>query len=255
MPLASLATIRYWCWWASHDLAYLQGIAAATGKLDARSARLIAKDYLVARGVLKDENDRANTQRYAAIAKALNDKRADLISEPDMSKRLSICLEVVEELNRKSDAQAAITHNDFVSGISKLAWFIAPKGWTLFDRLAAEAVGIKSGNARDKATRFYAHLQNRDFPGLADRMNKALAGGPVASLHFHAERIVDQYLWLCGSDQDALPLTQAKTAAFLEAIGGEAKERLFKMGEIIQTQFAEDLAKLTPDVDMSKKKK
>lgn len=250
---ASLATIRYWCWWANHDLAHLQGISQ-NGGLNAQSARSVAKDYLVARGVLKDKEDRANKNGYQAIANSLNSRRDRLLKEPDMSERLKICFEAVDALNNTSESQAAITHNDFVSGISKLAWFTAPKGWTLFDRLAAEAVGIKSGNARYKAIRFYAHLQEKGFPSLAERMNKALADGGMASPHFHAERIVDQYLWLRGSDPDALPLIEAKTAAFLQAVGTEVKARLLKMGEIIETQFSDELAKLIPDTQKTSKK-
>lgn len=247
--LPILATIRYWWWWASYDLAHLQNIARH-GSLDAKLVRSISKDYLVARGILKEKDDpdgSVNNRRNQTIADAVNRRREDLARESNLSKRFAICLEIVDELNRISDAQEAVTHNDFVSGISKLSWFVAPKGWTMFDRLAAEALGIKSGSARDKAAKFYEQLRKSEFVDLTGKMNAAFNRDRVADQNFHAERIVDQYLWLSACKEDALPLLREKTAAFLGAVGSEKSSRLLRMGKIIETDFAGDLAKLIPE--------
>ncbi|WP_318912731.1 hypothetical protein [Shinella zoogloeoides] len=250
--LPMLATIRYWWWWASHDLAYLERIEGTKG-LDFDLVQSIAKDYGIARGIRKEKSDpdgSRNRQRAHIIADAVNRRRDGFTSERSLTDRFELCLEIVDELNRRSDAAEAITHNDFVSGISKLSWFVAPKSWTMFDRLAAEAIGVKSGSARDKATRFYQHLDDTGFVKLASDMRSALPD----SDRFYPERIVDQYLWLSASQEENRPLVITKTAAFLDAIGDEKRTQLLRMAEIIETNFATDLAKLIPDTHKTSKK-
>lgn len=247
--LPVLAAIRYWWWWASHDLAYLRRIARGGG-LDADLVRAISKEYGVARGIRRENDDpdgEINLRRAQRIADEVNNRYTDLAKSEDMSKRFDVCLAIVGHLRSRSETEEAITPNDFVSGISKLSWFVAPKGWTMFDRLAAQALGIKSGSARDKAKRFYEQLESSQFVELTGRMNAALQRDGIAEEHFHAERIVDQYLWLSAIKDEALALLREKTAAFLGAIGDEKSSRLLRMGKIIEDEYTTDLAKFIPE--------
>lgn len=247
--LPVLAAIRYWWWWASHDLAYLRRIDRGGG-LDADLVRSISKEYGVARGIRREKDDlngEINLRRAQTIADEVNSRYADLANSEDVSTRFTVCLDIVDQLKSTSDAEEAITPHDFVSGISKLSWFVAPEGWTMFDRLAAQALGIKSGSARDKAKTFYEQLESLKFVELTRRMNAALERDGIADEHFYAERIVDQYLWLSAIKEEALALLREKTAAFLGAIGDEKGSRLLRMSKIIEDEFTTDLAKFIPE--------
>ncbi|MBY3585152.1 hypothetical protein HJA77_28940 [Rhizobium bangladeshense] len=247
--LPVLATIRYWWWWASHDLAYLKRVGQ-TGRIDARLVRSIAKDYGIARGIRKEKNDldgEINAERATRIAEAVNRHHNKFIACDVMTDRFNLCLEIVDKLSRGSDEHDRLTHYDFVSGVTKLSWFIAPNGWTMFDRLAAESLGIKSGTARKKAAKFYERLIKSEFDALAKEMNAALEQDSLASEHFHAERIVDQYLWLSATDLTGRLLITDKIGAFLDAIGLEQSRRLLKMGRTIESGFGGRLQDLVSE--------
>ncbi|NKL87332.1 hypothetical protein [Rhizobium leguminosarum] len=255
--LPVLATIRYWWWWASHDLAYLMRIGQ-TGAIDAQLVKSIAKDYGIARGIRKEENDpdgEISPRRATRIAEAVNRRGRGFRACEGLTDRFTLCLEIVTELNGSHDESDRLTHNDFVSGVTKLSWFIAPQGWTMFDRLAAEALGIKSGTARKKAAKFYERLTKVEFIGLAKEMNAALDHNGLAAEHFHAERIVDQYLWLSASNPVARSLVIDKVGAFLDAIGSEQSRRLLKMGEMIEGGFEGRLQNLISERPKTSRKK
>ncbi|NEJ02802.1 hypothetical protein [Rhizobium ruizarguesonis] len=255
--LPVLATIRYWWWWASHDLAYLRRIRQ-TGAIDAQLVRLIARDYGIARGIRKEKNDpdgEITTERATRIAEAINRRHHDFSICEVMTDRLKLCLDIVTELNGSHDESERLTHNDFVSGVTKLSWFIAPHRWTMFDRLAAEALGIKAGTARKKAAKFYERLTKAEFVGLAKEMNAALEHNGLAAEHFHAERIVDQYLWLSASNLVGRSLIIDKVSAFLDAIGSEQSRRLLKMGKMIESGFEGRLQSLISERPKTSRKK
>ncbi len=113
----------------------------------------------------------------------------------------------------------------------------------LMNRQRAQTIADAVNRRRD------GFLDDTGFVKLASDMRSALPD----SDHFHPERIVDQYLWLSAS-QEHRPLAIAKTAAFLNAIGDEKRKQLLQMAEIIETNFAADLAKIIPDTHNTSKK-
>ncbi|MGR4844596.1 hypothetical protein ACIPSK_18550 [Rhizobium sp. LARHSG275] len=255
--LPVLAAIRYWWWWASHDLAYLKRIGQ-TGAIDAQLVRSIAKDYGIARGIRKEKNDpdgEISARRATRIAEAVNRRNRDFSACESMTDRFNLCLDIVTELKGNHDDNDRLTHYDLVSGVTKLSWFVAPDGWTMFDRLAAEALGIKSGTAREKAVKFYERLANAEFAALTQEMNAALEHNGLAARHFHAERIVDQYLWLSASNPVGRSLIINKISAFLDAIGSEQSRRLLKMGKMIEGGFEGRLQNLISERPKTSRKK
>lgn len=155
------------------------------GKLTAELVLKIAAHYRVARGITDKENPKNRMRKARKIAKEVNKLTSDWQSLC-LKKRAEKCLEVAETLAENNKATRGVQ----VSLVSKLAWFVNPDGWTLYDALASNAVGEKEFVA------FYQALNDRGFCGLATNINGAMKGTNLD--HLYGERFIDKFLWICG---------------------------------------------------------
>ncbi|MBK1666695.1 hypothetical protein CKO28_01375 [Rhodovibrio sodomensis] len=106
-----------------------------------------------------------------------------------LTDRCEFCIKLADEAVRQE-----CTHGQQVSAMTKLMWFLQPEGWTMFDALAADALGIAHGSNIKRARRFYLTLEARDFLGAAQTINGVLAEHGADGLF--GERILDKYMML-----------------------------------------------------------
>ena len=80
--------------------------------------------------------------------------------------------------------------------VTKLTWFLAPDGWTMFDRPAREALGVRKSGAENQAGEFYRQLSERRFCTHITDVKDVLVQKNFSGLF--GERVIDKYLMLAG---------------------------------------------------------
>jgi hypothetical protein len=159
--------------WQYFDALELHRIQVSNGRLSASSAKRIADEYRVTRTLP------ANT--YGLIANEIN-KLALSFESSNLTVRAGLCLKTAKKLHHKNIPKSAT---------SKLVWFIAPRGWTMYDKFAAKGVGIKNTIDPSSFICFYAALDAAGFTMVLEEVRNVLNHNGLADLL--AERIVD---WL-----------------------------------------------------------
>tara|TARA_R110000868_G_scaffold198069_2_gene444360 strand:- start:20393 stop:21133 length:741 start_codon:yes stop_codon:yes gene_type:complete len=164
--------------------------ACRRGNLTGDYVMAIAGRYKVARGVVVKKGNRS--ENADAIASAVNALSNSNWANQDLKIRALECQKIAEELCKPGVAKngGARTEGKQVSLVSKLAWFVEPDGWTLYDSLASAALGVNSFE------KFYCALDTRGFFDLSAQLNAELATSPHKDLF--GERIIDKFLWVCG---------------------------------------------------------
>ncbi len=179
-----------------HEIRHKGGV-----ELKAPVLRRIAKRYHVNRGIRRLENDQDDL---------IGKKLAEILcSDAKKHKGLSICKrwEATRELAKKcqDEMENQLRDNEqtpngevapIVSAVTKLTWFLAPDGWTMFDRFAREALGVRETGAENQAEAFYRQLCERRFCKHVADVKKVLV-----DRHFNGlfgERVIDKYLMLAG---------------------------------------------------------
>jgi len=115
-------------------------------------------------------------------------------SEKKLSEKAAACNSAIAPLKPEH------TEGEIMSLATKLAWFVSPKGWTLYDNLAANALGAMAGTGRKKRTRwehFYQILEQRRFIDCASAIDLTIAESSAPELF--GERVIDKCLWLMGN--------------------------------------------------------
>lgn len=185
------AVIEHYRSWLIDDGVLLKRLSQSGGKLDAVGVRRIAKIYKVNRGIPKGDS---GSDRVAAwIADRLNNEAAAWPG--NLNDRARRCAEISAEAKNGGHVEKEI-----VSLVTKLMWFLRPKGWTVFDRLASQGIGIKETRAPDRMEAFYRKLSESGFDKQADLINNMLKYTPFQ--HLFGERVIDKFLVLCGSEDD-----------------------------------------------------
>ncbi|PYE96606.1 hypothetical protein C8J35_1064 [Rhizobium sp. PP-F2F-G38] len=111
---------------------------------------------------------------------------------------------------------AEYLHNKQFSGLTKFAWFHSPRGWTMYDSLAAWAMKVRSPD------RYYGMLVELGFAEAATTANGHLEANGFGYLF--GERIIDQ-LMLLKSNLD--PMSAFRTAeAYLYWLPAEQRSSL-----------------------------
>ncbi|MBN9145176.1 MULTISPECIES: hypothetical protein [unclassified Novosphingobium] len=175
-------------WIAGDGIHFLQIHRDHGGTMPLNIAQRIANDY----GVIRTIGSHMSGNDKQALPNLLN--RISQAEWPDcLIKRAEVCLKIAkehrevrkEEVNKKSHAP--------VSGVTKIMWFIRPKGWTMFDRFAR--IGLIGG--QNSAMAFYKQLSNSGFLDLAYEINNLCRFHGFNDLW--GERIIDKFLLARGS--------------------------------------------------------
>jgi hypothetical protein len=225
------AVVGYARWWLNIDAGLCRMVKDAQGKLTEDALAAIALQYNVARGLPGKERP-AQTR---AVLDVLNNSANGWPSST--LDRAEHCRMIAERL--KMDQ---LTHNHQVSGVTKYMWFLRPTGWTVFDRFAADGMGVPASlPATERMLRFYAAIDAAGF-GDADRSLQSLIDvSPWASLP--AARVLDTFL-MRRSPEGGMREGANSTAAitgFLEALPENAATSLHDLATKAQGELGKDL--------------
>lgn len=159
----------------------------ADGGLTAYTASAIAIEY----GLMQSLPWKGGFDRFRRIADIVNENAPPSAPGASLVDRCAIALRIAEKLQAKFTLPAAPC-----SAASKLYWFIRPEEWTMFDRHAFNALGMKSEGRKTDMARFYALLEKAGFRDCGRRLDVAAASHGV---EIDGNRILDKMLMLQGS--------------------------------------------------------
>jgi len=166
--------------------------------LDPLAVRKIAREYGVNRGILKtkDENGKPIAGKDNS-AKWLAEKISHAAGNwpESLQERAEACAEIARNASREG-----YTRGELASATTKIIWFCRPDGWTLFDRLAANGLGVPTRQSTKRMLRFYTELSTRNFLISANCINEILNDADFGELY--GERVIDKFLMLVGADND-----------------------------------------------------
>lgn len=199
MDPATSAFLVAYKWWLEQDVYFLSVLNGQPGNLNCETLRLIVNKYGASRSMkLKERN------QYVTLISQIN--QAGMVS-------------------RAQQIADALANHDppAVSAVTKVQWFIRPRGWTMYDKQASDAV-LGPGNqpATVRMLAFYRSLHDRGWEKLLRKIRKILRMNGFDPLL--AERTVDKFLWLTPVDPGAEQ--QARHTAFLQALPAELVERI-----------------------------
>ena len=145
--------------------------------------------------------------------------------------RATVCEAVVMEAKRHG-----VSTSTLASATTKFMWFLRPDGWTVFDRLACQGMGIApdKGTAAQRMLEFYARLECAGFEALAAEMDDEIGRSLLAGLP--ATRILDTlFMARAGGGSDQLGVD--RLAAFLALLPPLMRDALHTLAETLQAQF------------------
>lgn len=230
------AVVEHYRTWLSFDGIQIQRIAANGNVLDRAAVRRIASEYSVNRGILstKDENGEKVAGRDDSadwIASRLNEEAAAW--PPQLNERAARCAEVA------NCASKGRTRGKQASAMTKLMWPLKPNGWTVFDELAANGLGIPKKKAIVRMPLFFKALSDRNFNDDAGAINEVLNANGFGPLF--GERVIDKFLMLCGADDDWTNEIIATCEAFLSLLPEETRDNLNTAARQISETLADNL--------------
>jgi hypothetical protein len=216
----SLAVIERARAYLNTDAPFLERIRQDS-KLTAATVNEIAAEYLVRRNLGKED-------RLQEIADHMN---TEIASWPgDLVARAQWCLTCAASIKARLDL-----HHTPCSAVTKLAWFLRPTGWTLYDSFARNAVRSGGLSGPDKLARFYKSLEQHGFLDAADKIETILSGTPWS--HLNGARVLDAYMMLAGGFPFRLG-NDAARQGFLKALPTNS-------GNTLSTVAARIMADLT----------
>ncbi|TBB32454.1 hypothetical protein [Rhizobium ruizarguesonis] len=241
-PLAYWATIENYRWWLAHDQIYDQ-LLRETGGITADIIRTIAKAYGINRGISAAE-DKDDDVTASAIARVLNE--FNVVSFKKLSSlkdKVPTFRSIVDRMPMNVDRDKS-QNPTFVSGTSKLIWFFAPEGWTMFDRLAADGAGIaKSLPSITRAERYYASLGDRGFEQTTTKIQAVLDRSAFKALH--GERLIDKFLWLAGCKLETQKNTILMLHFYMDGLFPDVRSKLDALATKVADMLQSDLDALT----------
>lgn len=226
------ATVDYHRLWLTVDQIEMWRLGEAKHKLTAQSIRRIGAAYYVNRGIRLSDGDKG--------AQLLAERLNGAAWPDDLVDRCRRCIEIAEWAATTNVDGNTITKGRQVSAVTKLMWFLHPTGWTLFDRLVANALRVPAYLARpDRARRYYESLAARGFTKCAERANACVATASFPG--FRAERVLDRYLMirggLYGEQVSELPLV---LEGYLRGLGSDASGALIDLAHRLQGTLGPD---------------
>ena len=238
------STIAYLrCWWATDgiNVKAIQRAGAMTPEL----LREIAKEYKVNRGIPRadvvdigdDDNDCDDDDYHRDpvardLAALLNRDRGDW--PVGLVERADRCCRILRI------AQASkLFYRDQISAVTKFMWFLKPEGWTMFDRYAANGLGVDSRlPALQRMQAFYGALAERGFEEVCARMQKRIDDSAFKGLP--AGRILDTLLMARG-DRGGDAETVARLKDFLSLLPLDTGGQLVNLAWALQRQFGNEV--------------
>ena len=191
-------TEHYLCWLAGdgEDYHQIHDKDRDGGRLAPSVLRRIAKRYNVNRGIIRPKGTKGDPSAKK-LAEILTDATTEL-RDLEIRDRWRETRSVAEDCRQAmEDCFSGTEVKQIVSGVTKLTWFLAPRGWAMFDSFAGKAVGVGQRNkAEERAEEFYDQLSSR---GFCDHVNKVQE--VLNHHHFEylfAERVIDKFLMLVG---------------------------------------------------------
>jgi len=212
--------------WLSEDGPYSQAIANSGGIIAGDQVRAIAYIYKVVRGITKGP---ATAQ---GIADALNDYNGHW--SKNLSERAAQCEELAKLLKERG-----LTKNLFVSGVTKLSWFVQPKDWTVFDSFVTNAMDVKGNTSISKMRHFYDELVARDFLKTSVEIQRILQNSPLRQLH--APRVLDKLMMFRGGGEDWAQQTIRINANFLDMLPKDWREIIHNLATKTQRTIGNDI--------------
>lgn len=217
--------------WACFDGPVRAAVAAARGELDAALLRRIARKLHVNRGI------RSGDGNAWALAERLNWCAAERWDGLDLPGRVEECIAAARWAEENGHTRGAL-----VSAATKLMWFLRPEGWTMFDRVAAEAMGFWEGRVPDRARSYYRALHERGFAEFTGEANRILRRNGLGALH--GERVVDRFLVLSAVEPRWISRVTGRTGDFLAAQPDETAQRYRRVADEIATRCLTPLRRL-----------
>lgn len=156
--------------WKSTDEIELALVSRNQGALSAANVKSIGRAYSVTRTLPK------TCEEVAISINQLHQRTLD----GGLVKIAEACVETAKEIH--SDRQPR-------SAVSKLLWFVRPKGWTMYDRFATIGLDVKSDDGEQQFRDFYSRLEKQGFGELVTSFRSRLAKFRLPELL--AERVVD----------------------------------------------------------------
>jgi hypothetical protein len=175
--------VRYW--WADDGADYWATQENwLNGEIDGRLTRSIASRYNVSRCIAEGKEGHFS-----------NLLRDHLDGWPiGLTERASRLLDFANKAKVDN-----LSHYNPCSAATKLAWFVLPSDWTLYDRFAVDALNVSGSSASEKMKKFYLILENADITHLWHEMREILVDAKLP--HLWPERITDKVLWLVGGNK------------------------------------------------------
>lgn len=176
--------------WISSDAFRVKLVQLNGDRLNEKLVRRIARDYAVGRGIVASENgDDAAGKGIARLANNALEQWG-----PTLCERAEACSRLASKFQDKG-----YTHKYEASLATKLMWFLAPKGWTVFDRYAADALGTRNCSVDIRMPLFYETLELNGFSDFSKKIQKRIKVSEYQ--HLHGTRVIDALLTRRGGRQ------------------------------------------------------
>lgn len=201
-------------WWLAFDAAQLRIISNRKNKLCADDVRQIAKQYNFIRNIRNADTN------CTYIAKQFNKINFNGDTLNNRVQKILDLIKIISSMNGNIR---------IVSGVTKIAWFASPKGWTPFDRLASAAVGVQDSDAQVRMTHYYQALEQSNFLAAANQIDRVM-DAKLGSLP--GTKVLDKLLMMRGDKKWASQL-RPMSLAFGDALPCVLKSQLFDVGNAI----------------------
>lgn len=204
-------------WWLCFDGPQTALCRGSGGRVRVADVRRIAYQYNFSRLLSQDD------QSVQKIAEKVN----EFAERPwvTMDSRAEDIEKAVIEL-----MESGATNRRLVSGMTKLTWFIAPKHWTPFDRLAAEAAHAKEIDALARMRSFYRRLEAARFLETSRAIQAHLNTGGLGEMG--GERVLDKLLMMKARGPSADNLKTLATG-FAQCLPPTLETAVIRTGENI----------------------
>lgn len=220
---ATLSYTRFWFW---HDGPLLSVVCANGGRLTPSVLRRIAKEYKVNRGIPAPAEDGID-RSAKGLCFLLNDAVQGW--PENLADRAQECAKLVKAKDEK------LSEDHLASAITKLVWFLAPQGWTVFDRIAADGLRVRrSLPALPRMLAFYEKLEESGFTNLEARLRATISQADLINLP--AGRIIDSLLLSRGRTADEAEQERQELRGFLPLLPQHMASKLPGLALKIQVE-------------------
>ncbi|MDD2875821.1 MAG: hypothetical protein PHT60_01175 [Acidiphilium sp.] len=130
-----------------------------------------------------------------------------------------------------------------MSATTKFMWFLKPDNWTVFDRFAANGLGIPQANPQARMPNFYKAIISAGIPLIWTEMQDFIQNSDLPSIP--APRIFDQFLMERGRAPNDNSLNESAQEKLNELERTQA-EKIHRLALTLQDRFGKNLNEATP---------